>query len=107
MRMPKSQGAGSSLRVVTSKPEAHYRGYRIEGTKEGECIILCVIATRRNLPRLQYSRFRSLPNCTWSTAIEVVCDYIDEVLGDQTSPLKVEEQLAGVPVGANEHGVGR
>ena len=88
MRMPKSQRAASSLRVVTSRPEALYRGYRIEGTKEGECIILCVIPTRGNLPNLAYSRFRSLPHGAWPKAVEVVCDYIDEALGNRTSPLR-------------------
>jgi hypothetical protein len=103
------------MRIVASKQEALYRGYRIEGTKEGGCIILCVIPTRRNLPSLAYSRFRSLPHGTWPKAVEVVCDYIDEALGDRTSPLRslpsieneVAEQLAEVPVGTKVHRVGR
>jgi hypothetical protein len=73
---------------VTPKSEALYRGYRIEGTNEGECIILCVIPIRRNLPNLAYSRFRSLPHGTWPKAVEVVCNYIDEALSDRTSPLR-------------------
>src|SRR5262245_40270786 len=110
--MPKSQGAVSSLRVVTSRQEALYRGYRIEETKDGECVILCVIPTRRNLPSLAYSLFRSLPNCTWAKAVEVVCDYIDQAFGDRTSPLlsvpqnEVEQERAEVPVSTNVHGVG-
>jgi hypothetical protein len=102
------------MKIVTSKQEALYRGYRIEGTKEGACIILCVIPTRRNLPSLEYSRFRSLPKGTWPKAVEVVCDHIDQALGYRLSPLRsppsigseVEEQLAEVQ-GRKVQGVGR
>jgi hypothetical protein len=73
------------MRLVSVRQEALYRGYRIEGTKDGECTILRVIPTRPNLPRLVYSRFRSFPRCTWRKAAEVVCDYVDQALGDQTS----------------------
>jgi hypothetical protein len=73
------------MRLVCVRQEALYRGYRIEGTKEGECTILRVIPTRPNLPSLAYSRFRSFPRGTWRKAAEVVCDYVDQALRDQTS----------------------
>jgi hypothetical protein len=76
------------MRIVASKQEALYRGYRIEGTKEGACIILFVMPTRRDMPSLEYSRFRSLPKSTWPKAVEVVCDYIDQALGHRPSPLR-------------------
>ena len=61
-----------------SRQEALYRGYRIEGTKKGECMSLHVIATRPGLPSLDYSRFLALPHCKWPKAVEVVCSYIDQ-----------------------------
>ena len=73
------------MRLVSVRQEALYRGYRIEGTKDGECTILRVIPTRPDLPSLAYSRFRSFPRGTWRKAAEVVCDYVDQALGDQTS----------------------
>jgi hypothetical protein len=106
--MPKSQGALSSLRIISSKPEALYRGYRIEGTKEGGCLILCVIPTKRNLSKLACSRFRSLPNSTWPKAVAAVCDYIDQLLGDRASPLeKGNEELSDIPGGMKAHKVVR
>jgi hypothetical protein len=73
------------MRLVCVRQEALYRGYRIEGTKEGECTILRVIPTRPDLSSLAYSRFRSFPRGTWRKAAEVVCDYVDQALRDQTS----------------------
>src|SRR5262245_63874568 len=77
------------MRLVAVRPEALYRGFRIEGTKEGNCTILRVLPTRPNLPSLNYWRFRSLPHCTWPNAVKVVCDYIDQAFGvcpRKTSP---------------------
>jgi hypothetical protein len=71
------------MRLVSIRQEALYRGYRIEGTKDGECTILRVIPTRPDLPDLTYSRFRSFPRGTWRKAAEVVCDYVDQALRDQ------------------------
>jgi hypothetical protein len=81
--MPKSQGAASSLRVVTARQEALYRGYRIEGAEKGECMLLQVTATRSDLPTLSYSQFQSLPRCTWPKAVEIICGYIDQTLATQ------------------------
>jgi hypothetical protein len=53
------------MRLVCVRQEALYRGYRIEGTKEGEC--------------------GASPRGTWRKAAEVVCDYVDQALRDQTS----------------------
>jgi hypothetical protein len=69
------------MRVVSSRQEAIYRRYRIEGTKKGECISLQVIATRPHLPSLDYSLFLAMPRCKWPKAVEVVCGYIDQALG--------------------------
>jgi hypothetical protein len=73
------------MRLVSVRQEALYRGYRIEGTKEGECTILRVIPTRPDLPSLEYSRFRSFPRGTWRGAVEVVQGYVDRAWGDRTS----------------------
>jgi hypothetical protein len=95
--MPKSQGAVSPLRIATSRQEALYRGYRIEGGQKGECLLLQVIPTRPDLPTLSYSQFKSLPHCTWPKAVEIVCGYIDQDFGDRASPLRpvpeVENQV--------------
>jgi hypothetical protein len=69
------------MRIVAAKQEALYRGYRIQGAKEGECTILHVTPTKPDLPSLEYSRFRALPHCKWPKAIEVVCSYIDQSFG--------------------------
>ena len=67
------------------RQEALYRGYRIEGAKEGECMLLRVIPTKLGLlPVLKYSRFRTLPRGTWPKAVAVVCDSIDEAFRDLT-----------------------
>ena len=73
------------MRIVASTQEALYRGYRIEGAKAGECTILRVIPTKPDLPSLEYSRFRSFPRCTWPKAVEVVCSYIDQSVGEVRS----------------------
>jgi len=65
------------MRLVSVRQEALYRGYRIEGAKEGECLLLHVIPLRADLPRLAYSRFRTLPHGTWPKALGVVYSYID------------------------------
>jgi hypothetical protein len=90
--MRKSQRA---LKVVTPSHEALYRGYCIEGAQNGDCMLLQVTPSRSDLPTLTYSRFRSLPRCTWLNAVNIVCGYIDQDLGDRTSRLRslIEEQL--------------
>ena len=40
-------------------------------------MLLRVIPTRPDLPRLRYSRFRTLPQGTWPKALGVICGYID------------------------------
>ena len=84
-----------ALKVETSRSEALYRGYRIEGAPNGECMLLQVTPTRSDLPTLSYSRFQSLPRCTWPNAVNIVCGYIDQDLGDRPSRLRslIEEQL--------------
>jgi hypothetical protein len=91
--MPKSQGAVSSLRIVTARQEALYRGYRIEGAAKGECMLLQVTATRSDLPTLSYSHFQSLPRCTWPKAVEIICGYIDQDFSDRPSPLRSVPQV--------------
>ena len=73
------------MRLVSVRQEALYRGYRIEGAKEGECMLLRVIPTKRDLPHLEYSRFRTLHRGTWPKAVTVVCGYIDKGFGDFAS----------------------
>ena len=65
------------MRLVSIRQEALYRGFRIEGTTDGTCILLRVIPTRPDLPRLECSRFRSLPQGTWPNALRMVCGCID------------------------------
>jgi hypothetical protein len=72
------------MRLVSVRQEAHHRGYRIEGVKQGEGILLRVTPTRPDLPTLSYSQFRTL-RATWRNAVGVVVGYIDESL-DGTSP---------------------
>ena len=67
----------SSMRLVSIRQEAHYRGYRIEGVKQGEGVLLGVTPARPDLPVLKYSRFRTLRS-TWFKAVGVVVGYIDE-----------------------------
>ena len=65
---------------MTRAAVTHYRGYRIEGVKQGGGMLLRVIPTRPNLPILKYSRFRTV-RATWDKALGVVTGYIDETLG--------------------------
>ena len=67
------------MRLVSVRQEAHYRGYRIEGVKQGEGLLLRVSPTRPDLPVLKYSQFRTLRS-TWVKALGVVAGYIDEAL---------------------------
>ena len=69
------------MRLGPVKRETHHRGYRIEGVKQGEGMLLSVFPTRPNLPTLQYSRFRTLRG-SWIKAVSVVSGYIDEALKD-------------------------
>jgi hypothetical protein len=70
------------MRLVSVKRETHHhRGYRIEGVKQGEGMLLSVFPTRPNLPTLKYSRFRTLRG-SWTKAVGVVTGYIDEALKD-------------------------
>ena len=65
------------MRLVSVRQEAHYRGYRIEGLKQGEGFLLHVTPTRPDLPALKYSRFRTLRS-SWLKALGVVVSYIDD-----------------------------
>ena len=65
------------MRLVSVRQEAHYRGYRIEGVKQGEGLFLRVTPTRPGLPALMYSHFRTLRS-PWVKAVGVVVGYIDE-----------------------------
>jgi hypothetical protein len=101
-----------SQRAVTPRHEALYRGYCIEGTKDGECTILHVIPTRPKLPSLDYSRFRCLPRGTWPKALEVVCGYIDQALGrvrpvPGNKNVEVEDGLAEGRAGVRTHSVAK
>ena len=69
------------VKLIIVKQEAHHRGYRIEGVKQGEGLLLHVTPTRPDLPILEYSRFRTLRS-TWVKAVRVVVGYIDEALID-------------------------
>lgn len=69
------------MRLVSVRQEAHHRGYRIEGMKQGEGILLRVTPTRPDLPTLSYSQFRTLRS-TWRNAVDVVVGYIDESLSE-------------------------
>ena len=65
------------MELVSVRQEAHYRGYRIEGVKQGEGMHLRVTPTTPDLPVLKYSRFRTLRS-TWINDVGVVVGYIDE-----------------------------
>ena len=67
------------MRPVSVRQEANYRGYRIEGVKQGEGVLLRVTPTRPDLPVLKYSRFRTLRS-TWVKAVGAVVGYIDQAL---------------------------
>jgi hypothetical protein len=89
------------MRHVSVKREAHHRGYRIEGVKQGEGMLLSVFPTRPNLPTLKFSRFRTVRG-SWIKAVSVVTGYIDEELKDnpttflqkKASPITLSGQAA-------------
>ena len=78
------------MRLVSVRQEAHYRGYRIEGLKQGEGLLLRVIPTRPGLPVLKYSRFRTL-RAPWVKAVGVVVGYIDEMLREAVHDCSADE----------------
>ena len=80
------------MRLVSARPEAHYREYRIEGVKEGKGTLLRVTPTRPDLPILRYSRFRTLRG-TWVKAVDAVCGYIDEAFRSPTAQTPQKESL--------------
>ena len=69
------------MRVVRLPLEAHHRGYRIEGKKQGEGILLRVTPTQTGLPALQWWRFRTIRG-SWAKAVCDVARYIDQTLAD-------------------------
>ena len=56
-------------------------------------MLLRVIPTRPDLPRLRYSRFRTLPRGAWLKAVAVVCGYIDEAFRDQLPNVRENEAM--------------
>lgn len=82
--------------------EAHHRGYRIEGVKQGEGILLRVTPTRPDLPTLRFSRFRTLRS-TWLKAVGVVARYIDESLNDTVRRFPLIESHGGYATVRAEH----
>jgi hypothetical protein len=90
------------MKLVSVRQEAHHRGYRIEGVKQGEGLLLRVTPTRPDLPTLRYSRFRTLRS-TWLKAVGVVVGYIDESLNDTARSFPLVESYGGnVRVQTNE-----
>src|SRR5262245_5428568 len=85
------------MRHGSVKREAHHRGYRIEGVKQGEGMLLSVFPTRPNLPTLQYPRFRTLRG-SWIKAVSVVTGYIDEALKDTLRDIPPEKSLTDHPL---------
>ena len=69
------------MRQVSPRHEAHHRGYRIEGQQKSEGFLLRVTPTRAGLPRLPWSRFRTL-RASWAKAVLDVTRYIDDALAD-------------------------
>ena len=69
------------MRQVSPRHEAHHRGYRIEGEQKSEGFLLRVTPTRAGLPRLSWSRFRTL-RASWAKAVRDVTRYIDDALAD-------------------------
>ena len=63
-------------------------------------MVLQVTPTRSDLPALRYSRFQSLPRCTWPQALEIVCGYIDQDFGERTSLLRSVPQVENEDRGA-------
>ena len=84
------------MRLVSVRREAHYRGYRIEGFKQGEGMLLRVTPTRPCLPTLKYSRFRTL-RASWEKAAGVVTGYIDEALNDALHQIPPEKHAVPPP----------
>ena len=84
------------MRLVSVRREAHYRGYRIEGFKQGEGMLLRVTLTRPCLPTLKYSRFRTL-RASWEKAAGVVTAYIDEALNDALHQIPPEKHAVPPP----------
>src|SRR5688572_20297123 len=85
------------MRVVYLRQEAHHRGYRIEGEKSGEGIILRVTPTQAGLPSLSCWRFRTI-RAPWTKAVCDVARYIDQELADigrhsQTEPSAAAKHL--------------
>jgi hypothetical protein len=85
------------MRHVSVKREAHHRGYRIEGVKQGEGMLLSVFPTRPNLPTLQYSRFRTVRG-SWINAVSVVTGYIDEALKDTLHDIPPKKHIVRSPL---------
>ena len=69
------------MRLMSPRQEAHHRGYRIEGEQKSEGFLLRVTPTRAGLPRLPWSRFRTL-RASWAKAVRDVTRYIDDALAD-------------------------
>ena len=67
------------MRLVSSRHQAHHRGYRIEGEKRGEGFLLHVTPVRAGLPRLPWARFRTIRGA-WDKAVFDVTRYIDDFL---------------------------
>jgi hypothetical protein len=68
------------MKLMLMRQDAVYRGFRIEGARDGACMLLRVVPTKPGLPRLTYTSFRTLPRGSWSAAVDVVCGYIDNDL---------------------------
>jgi hypothetical protein len=70
------------MRLVWVRQETHHRGYRIEGQKHGEGMLLRVSPTRLGLPELAYSRFRTI-QAPWPKAVSAIARYIDGEIARQ------------------------
>jgi hypothetical protein len=89
------------MRLVSVKRETHHhRGYRIEGVRQGEGMLLSVLPTRPKLPTLKYSRFRTLRG-SWINAVSVVTGYIDEALKETLLDIPPEKGLTDHPLRAS------
>ena len=84
------------MRLVSVRQEAHYRGYRIEGVKQGEGLLLRVRPTKPNLPVLKYLRFRTLRS-PWVKAVGVVVGYIDEAFIETLHECPPKVRVCGLP----------
>ena len=94
------------MRHVSVKREAYHRGYRIEGVKQGDGMLLSVFPTRLNLLTLQYSRFRTLRG-SWIRSVSVVTGYIDEALKDTDIPPERSLTAPLRPSGFRQHVINR